>query len=496
MKRLNDINILNLDFGAPAAERDIDHGLKEYFYESESYRKLKEENKFIILGNRGSGKSAIFKILSEYYKSKEAIIIELFPDDYSYEILSKVMIKEDQGSWAKHGAYAAAWKYLLYITVMKKLANKIKNFKTHSKLISLYLRDNHKGVEHSKLDLLISYLKRLEGVKIGPYEAGIKTKQLQSLYKLEEIDALIPEINKICRKKNVVVFIDELDRGWDASEDAKSFISGLFKAAISINQEHSPYLKVLISLRKELYDNIPALYDDAQKVADIFETIDWNEESLFKMITKRIKHSFPSLKEYENETVWGLIFSYILDYRKAKSFNYMIDRTLFRPREIINFCTVAKEKAIEYSQIPIDYQIIADAEFVYSENRTKDIASEYKFQYPGLLKIFELFRGKVYTFERDDLELLCLEIIESFNNDENISGWISALGPKNLIDILWQIGFIRAQAIGNLKAQSRSGSRYLGSHQISNLNLDNIKRFHVHPMFRTYLGMKETRYDK
>jgi hypothetical protein len=52
-----------LNFGAPAAERDF--GLISYFVESESFRRVMENEKFILLGNRGAGKSAIFK---ELYK--------------------------------------------------------------------------------------------------------------------------------------------------------------------------------------------------------------------------------------------------------------------------------------------------------------------------------------------------------------------------------------------------------------------------------------------
>src|SRR5690349_444863 len=103
----------NLNFGAPAAERDINQGLKEYFFESESYRRLRDSDKNIILGNRGSGKSAIFKMLAEDFVAKNYQVIELAPEDYSYEILNDVLLKEKDGSWVKHGAYAAAWKYLI-----------------------------------------------------------------------------------------------------------------------------------------------------------------------------------------------------------------------------------------------------------------------------------------------------------------------------------------------------------------------------------------------
>ncbi len=124
----------NLNFGAPAAERDINQGLKEYFIESESYRRLRDSNKNIVLGNRGTGKSAIFKMLAENFKEKNNLIIELAPEDYSYEILNDVLLKEKDGSWVKHGAYAAAWKFLIYILAMKKIAEKDNTFLKGSKI--------------------------------------------------------------------------------------------------------------------------------------------------------------------------------------------------------------------------------------------------------------------------------------------------------------------------------------------------------------------------
>lgn len=486
--------IQKINFGAPAAERDMNYGLMEYFYETSSYRRMLSGQKTVLLGNRGSGKSAIFKILAKNLKNQGNIIIEILPEDYSYEILGEVLAKESKGNWAKQGAYSAAWKYVIYILAMKRLTASYPSLvKSNSRSIYNYLRDNHKGNHHlSKLDILISYLKRIEGIKIGQYEAGIKVHKLQELYKLEEINSLIPELESICSKRKIVFFIDELDRGWDSSEDAKAFISGLFQAALSINQI-TPSIRVLISLRKELYDNIPALYEDAQKVWDLFEVIEWDEPSLKKMIVKRIRKSLSLDVSIEDDEVWNSLYAETLAYRKNKSFNYLIDRTLYRPREIIQFCTEIKNSINENTQIPIDYEVISTAEYKYSEYRTKDIAAEYRFQYPGLLSIFEGFRGRSYNFNRDELEYLCIELILQEIPTSHEVTWLDGQEPAYLINVLWQIGFIRAQAIGGIKARRRSGSRYLGQHQISHLNLNNINNFHVHPMFRVYLGLKESK---
>lgn len=142
---------------------------------------------------------------------------------------------------------------------------------------------------------------------------------------------------------------------------------------------------------------------------------------------------------------------------------------------------------------PINYATVSEAEYRYSESRTKDIAAEYRFQYPGLLSLFESFRGMSYNFEREDLEFLLLQLITGEIKVKEDAKWVHDQEPEFLISILWQIGFLRAQAIGGLKAKRRSGSTYLGPHQVGVLNLQNINKFHVHPMFRTYLGLKESK---
>lgn len=481
-----------LSFGELAAERDVDAGLREYFLESESFRRLVEHEKSVALGNRGAGKSAIFKMIAERERHQGSAVIELAPDDYSYELLSETMLPEDKGAWAKQGAYAAAWKFLLYVIIMKELTRS-KQGRTAGKHIYKYLRDNHANVEKNPLGVLISYLKRLEGVKIGKLEAGLRTRELQKLYRLEEINALVPELIALCEKRSVVVLIDELDKGWDASEDAQAFVAGLFHAAIDLNSK-TKSLRVLLSLRRELYESIPALYDDAQKYRDIIEVIEWDEASLLDLITRRIAYSIPDLEGLSSSDLWNAVFAETLEYRQTKSFNYMVDRTLYRPRELIHFCTLVRDRVTKAGGgLPANYPIISEAEETYSQDRVKDIASEWRFQFPGLESVLQTFRGMSFNLNRDDLELHCLGIATGEHRVEPEAEWVREYEPEQLIDLLWRVGFLRAYAVGGLKARRRSGSSYLGPHQIASLNLANITRFQVHPMFRVFLGLKEAK---
>ncbi len=489
------MDLCEINFGAPAAERDVQQGLYDYFVESEAFTRVASGKKTLVLGNRGSGKSAIFKVFAERERIAGSVVLELAPEDYSYEILQSTLKREDEGAWAKHSAFSAAWKFLILILIMRELTVSGPKLKRGSEAkIYSFLRDNYRGVQDSPISMLISYLKRIEGFKIGSYEAGIKTRKLASLYKLEELEPYLSDINNICKNKKVIVLVDELDRGWDNSEDAQAFVAGLVQAAMSLN-EMNDNLVIAVSLRQELYDNIPALYDDAQKYRDVIEVIRWDESKLLSLIANRIRHSFPKeLSKSTDEECWNVSFVDTLQYRQTKSFNYVVDRTLYRPRELIQFCTDALEQTIERDAVPIDYQILSHAEMTYSEARVKDIASEFRFQYPGILSIFEVFRGRTYAFDREELELLCLQIVDGeVKTDKEAQSWIRGQDHELLIDILWKIGFLRAQTVGGIKAMRRSGSSYLGPHQVSNLNLAALSRFQVHPMFRAYLGMKESK---
>jgi hypothetical protein len=483
-----------LDFGAPAAERDIGRGLEKYFIESAAFGRVRAGAKTIVLGNRGSGKSAIFKVLASRERAAGSQVIELAPEDYSYEFLSSTMAAADAGSWAKHGAYTAAWKYLIYVLIMKVVS--ARGGKGAASVLGKYLRDNHPDPQAGTLTMLVSYLKRLEAIKIGPLEAGFKSRELDRLYKLEEIHRLLPHLKEAVARQRVIVLVDELDRGWDSSEDAKAFVSGLFQACLSINEVHGN-LRVYVSLRQELYDAIPDLYEDTQKYRDLLETITWTEDSLLNLVAKRIRHSAQAcghnplaLEQAGDTACWNAVFATPPSHPVNNSFKYMIDRTLHRPREIIQFCTQTVETARERAaSLPLPYAAISWAERTYSAERAKDIAAEYRFQYGGLLSVFEAFRRRAQILSRDEVELLCLELATGETRTAGTASWLTDREPADVIEILWNIGFLTAQPAGRPPPRRDDDNTFLGAHQTPHLNLAAVQRFQVHPMFRSYLDI-------
>jgi hypothetical protein len=479
-------SLSKVDFGAPAAERDIEQGLDDYFVESEAYSRVKAGAKRILIGGRGIGKSALFQVLARREREHGSYVIELSPEDYSYELLTQTMASQDRGSWAKRGAYAAAWKYLIYVLIMKEISTRrIQLGMGAGGQIYRYIRDNHANQQASKLAALVSYLKRMEGVKIGRYEAAVRARELERLYKLEEINHLLPALKEVARRRRVIVLVDELDRGWDSSEDARAFVAGLFQACISVNSLHDN-LRVFMSLRRELYEDIPELYEDAQKYRDMIETIRWNSTSLLKLIANRVRHSLPALAHQDDQACWNALFSAA---PAGGSFGYMVDRTLYRPREIIQFCTLALECARDsQTTVPLQQAAVREADYPYSRERTRDIAAEYRFQYPGLLSILEAFRGKDPTFSRDDIELLCLELITREFPTQGTDTWLDDCTPESLVETLWNVGFLRAETRQDARTGRIGAASFLGPHQTSQQTAVLAQCFQIHPMFWAYLG--------
>jgi hypothetical protein len=481
------VDIQKLNLGSDSAERDITVGLSEYFYQNSTYQRFLNSKKTILVGNRGAGKSAIFKYIASTEVKKGNLVLELSPEEYSYELLTQYLKRENEGSWGKQSSYSVAWQYLIYNLIFNKIVESKRGLLLGSQRdIYNYVNANSDVKGLSPISVLVSYLKQLETVKLDSHESLVKSRNLQSLYSLEEIKNLIPSLRKVLDKVRMKVLIDELDKGWDDSEDSKYFIAGLFQATQKINLI-SPNLRVYVSIRQELFDNIPQIYDDAQKIREDVEVIRWGKNELLELIGLRIAHSFPETARLDTLNRWKSVFTARLDSKFEDSADYIISRTQLRPRELLQLCKLCAE--YHSGGKKIDEDAIMAAEEIYSEQKTKDLASEYRFQYPHLLDVFEVFRGQNCHFEKNDLDYLLLAMVCGEVHVDRATEWIGGMDYLELKQLLWQIGFLKAW-IPKAAGGSAGKETYLGHYELPTVNLENIEKFRVHPAFATFLSLK------
>ena len=88
------------------------------------------------------------------------------------------------------------------------------------------------------------------------------------------------------------------------------------------------------------------------------------------------------------------------------------------------------------------------------------------------------------------LQLLCLELATGdIPTDGQTSSWLTDSEPDDLIAILWGIGFLVAQPIGDNRSVDEVQS-FLGAYQAPYLNIAAAHNFRIHPMFWAYLGLE------
>ncbi|MEO0985178.1 MAG: hypothetical protein AAFY20_06475 [Cyanobacteria bacterium J06639_14] len=482
------LDIRQLNLGSDSAERDIAVGLADYFYQNSTYHKFFNSDKTILVGNRGAGKSAIFKYMAAAEARKGHLVIELSPEEYSYELLSQYLRSEKEGSWGKQSAYSVAWQYLLYNLTFKTIVDKKRGLLLGGhKNIYNHVKENLKSQNLNSIGTLFEYLKRLEQVKIGSYESFQKSRDLQALYSLEEINDLLPNLKTLLKKTRIKIFIDELDKGWDNSEDAKYFLAGLFQAAQKLNRI-SPNLRVYISIRQELFDNIPQIYEDAQKIREDVEVIRWGKTELLELIGLRIAHCFPEVQQQSGLRRWNSVFASRIPAHSADSVDYVIDRTQLRPRELLQFCKLCLEYYREGKRI--EEATIFAAEEVYSEQKTKDLASEYRFKYPYLLDLFEVFRGRKSHLEKEDLEYLLLAAVCGELDVDRAASWVLEMDYLELKKLLWHIGFLKAKVPQHMRHPTGEQGAYLGHYELPTINLENVTHFCIHPALCSFLSIR------
>lgn len=79
------MDLQKIDLGKDEAEQD--QRLHEYFLKTASYRNALTGQKTIIVGRKGSGKSAIFSLLQSELENSGNLVIPITPDQYSWSTL-------------------------------------------------------------------------------------------------------------------------------------------------------------------------------------------------------------------------------------------------------------------------------------------------------------------------------------------------------------------------------------------------------------------------
>ncbi len=199
--------------------------LIENFVETAEYRSILEtKDSTVVVGRRGTGKSAMFTKLRDFWSSQRSTnVIAIAPEDYQ-TIRFRAAFRPLDGKYSYvRSVSRMTWKYGL---IMEMLAHLGKHFKTKQLLAQHHLANDHLkrwnaqvGDYFSKLsDRLSAYLRGQDELELA----------IGSLSTALDIGALESALKTVMGQTTVrfYILIDRLDEGYENDETGAAIISG------------------------------------------------------------------------------------------------------------------------------------------------------------------------------------------------------------------------------------------------------------------------------
>jgi hypothetical protein len=164
---------------------------------------------------------------------------------------------------------------------------------------------------------------------------------------------------------------------------------------------HITNLKILVALRSDVLERVAQESRDLSFQREKFEAyfipLTWNRGQLRELIDKRLEHLFR--RQYSGGAI---IFDDVFINRvgRVRPFDYIVERTLMRPRDVIAFVNLCLRYAEGHYQVIAS--MIQKAEGEYSRGRREAIESEWMSAFPTIKKALDFvasFRKPVIGFE-------------------------------------------------------------------------------------------------
>ena len=490
------------DLGELAAENDSK--LDSYFYESKSEFTTCldfSDKKFVLLGRTGSGKSAILKQIEKMCESDNDYLVSIVYEEAHNLAHFTQRVKtdtEEQDEEFGRISYKIAWYYTIIVKFLEKAFPEGPSaatmvFRRGNKEAYDFVRNivGNKQKWHKKsiIDWFVDTVNSVE-IKVSDKSAKVDfgSRMMHQNQTLREVESFIENtLPNILGAKKLFILIDDIDKGWNPNNEyQQKLISSLFSALSQL--AHKDNIKPLLALRTNILRGAKHI-GQREKTSDNILNIRWTRKSLRDFLTMRIQ----SVYQLEHDFNINVNF-FSGNIGEKDLIDFMIDRTLMRPRDLLALCKDSLAEATSKSHIRILPEDIESVLEAYSLNRIIALHDEWAHLYPDLTKLFEKLASvsKKEDFLRGYTPSKFKYAMESLNSlikEQEIESlyWFCdkfAQDPKRLTGIIKELYFLGVIVIQNTR----------GELDINNDATDRVlpeikKGYHilVHPVYVPYL---------
>ncbi len=435
-------SIIGIQTGTSENEFITEEDLKLKFYPRKDYKYIFEKDKFLILGEKGAGKTALFSVLShQNYAEALAKYCNInsqdventkwiigfdkdkkdFPDKTNFESLKDFTLTEFRNYWI--------------ILIIRTLENEILEDSEYKDVIS--------KIKNS----LVINLKNIAK------EENIAEILMQILY----------DVNKKLQFGNefYILVYDHLDAGLPVVNDVRGKMVSALVSFYYENINRLSNLKSKIFLRNDIFEREVKEVTDKVKILNYSQKIEWDYDQLLNIVWKRIYEQdkksqlFKDSKFHEENVMFGSIpnltsmeeHSLILDEifgnnmggnNKAYPYNWIKIHTedtnyKIHPRTLIKLFSESASLEFQEKDNPKDRLIRSkNIEKALEDKVSPSQVQELREEYPELEDVFD----KLYTKISDGRTPM---------NEKDLEKALNELGknPIEIIEKLINIGVLK-----------------------------------------------------
>jgi hypothetical protein len=487
-------NLANI-YGFGGIDADTDELLEECFEDHVAFQDAVSGNRFLIIGRKGSGKTAIFR---KILRSQAATIFAFGHTfrDYPWHHHDK----QKRNGVPDQECFIHSWKYLILMGLAKILVNM-----DHSQPWNEAAADNLSRIESFIIDTYGSkdpdihqLFQPMTVLKLNASFSAFGLAAAPKHVPITDLPAIAPEVNKAIAEKIIqslnpdnryYVLFDELDMGFDPRDSNYALrLIGLILAARDINlagKDSARQLNVIVFLRDDIYETL--MFEDKNKLTEsALARIAWDSTGVPHTLKQLMERRIGKVLALPSEGAWSIAFDETKEMRGSQTkYQHMIDRTMLRPRDMIKFSNtvLSKHKANETRGEKFSNEEIAGARKEYSDYLLHELQDEIFKHIEGHERYFDLLRElEALKFDMAEFEAACTKRADLMQ---------AGVTSKDILAELFEfsvIGFYQPGGGGY------GGSEYVFRHKSPQARFNpNADSYRVHLGLQETLGLKQYR---
>jgi len=334
----------DVDLGSPAAENEIQQ-LAYYFVETAEYARALRAEGAVVVGRKGSGKSAVFfQVAGAVSRERSKCVVELRPASHNLSEMREALLSVVNAGVFDH-TIAAFWQFIIYVEILLKLREMILPRARNDFALQEKIRGLEKtfalsesavaGDFTSRLDTAIREVVRI--AKTVKSAADLRNTLTNMMFE-SPIPKLREAISSLSEYySGIHVLIDDLDKGWPPRQVEKHDVATVKHLIEVLNRIQRDLTRKdinfrhLIFLRSDIYERLIEETSDRGKYNLI--RLDWSDpQQLRHLLYRRV---VSALDKQKQEAAWAAVNPTL---GKVEAIDLMIESSLRRPRFLIDLC--------------------------------------------------------------------------------------------------------------------------------------------------------------